>query len=122
MLARVFENLGPDDPDLDAPCVLEPPTQGLGRDFCELVSAGTVACLRGEGLHVDIEGFGRAEQYARRDGALIALQVVEVGRRDAELVGHLALIEPSLAPQPLQSCAEEELALSHRGNLSRTSQ
>src|SRR5260221_8010635 len=40
--------------------------------------------------------------------------MVEIGAGDAELVGHLALIEPALAAQPLEPSAEEELALKHR--------
>src|SRR5207253_2720091 len=42
-----------------------------------------------------------------------AFEVVQIGSRNAELVGHLALVETALAAQPLHSRAEKELSLSH---------
>jgi hypothetical protein len=44
--------------------------------------------------------------------------MVEVRARDSELVGHLALVEPALAPKSLEPRAEEELALKHHVKLS----
>ena len=85
----------------------------VGEDLRELGRAAAVAAFRRKRLHVDVEAFGEPQQDAGGDRPLIALEVIEVGRRDAELVGHLALVEPALAPEPLEPRAEEELALKH---------
>ena len=86
----------------------------VGEDLRRAGRAAAVAAFGRERLHVDIEALGEPQQYAGGDRPLIALEVVEIGAGDAELVGHLALVEPALAPQPLEPRAEEELALKHR--------
>jgi hypothetical protein len=45
---------------------------------------------------------------------LVSLEVVKIRARNAELVGHLALVEAAVAAQPLEPRAEEELPLKHR--------
>jgi hypothetical protein len=85
----------------------------IGEDLAQLRGAAGVAALRGKRLHIDVERLGEAQQYARRHRPLVAFEVIEIGARDAELVGHLALVEPALTPQPLEPRAEEELALNH---------
>ena len=47
---------------------------------------------------------------ARGHRPLVALQVVEVAGRDAEVLGHLGLGQAELAPQPLEPAAEEQLS------------
>src|SRR5579884_2014449 len=84
------------------------------EDFAQLRRAGAVAGFGRECLHVHIEGLGQPEQDSGGHRPLIALEMIEVGARDAELIGHLALVEPALAPQALEPCAEKELPLKHR--------
>jgi hypothetical protein len=87
---------------------------GVGEDLRELGRATAVAALGREGFHVDVEAFGQPQQDTRGHRPLIAFEVIEIGCRDPKLVRHLALIEPTVAAQSLQSCAEKELALQHR--------
>ena len=60
----------------------------VGEDLAELVGAGRVAALGRECLHVDVERFGQPQQDAGGDRPLVALEMVEVGGGDADLVGH----------------------------------
>ena len=41
---------------------------------------------------IDIEGFGEPEQDSGGHGPLVALEVIEIGGGDADLVGHGGLI------------------------------
>ena len=90
----------------------------VGKDFGELVGAAAVPGFGRERLHIDVEDLGQPQQYAGGHRPLIALEMVEIGSGDAELAGHLALVEPALAAQPLHARAEKELSLGHVVNLS----
>ena len=72
-----------------------------------------LAAIGREGFHVDIEGFGKAQQNPRGDRPLVSLEMVEIGPRDTEQIGHLALVQPPLAAQPLEARTKEKLALQH---------
>ena len=87
----------------------------VGEDLAKLGrAAAALAALRREALHVDVERLGQPQQDSGGDRPLVALEMIEIGARDAELARHLALVEPTLAAQSLEPCAEEELALKHR--------
>ncbi len=85
----------------------------IGKYLAELARSTRLRCVGRERFDIDVERFGQAQQDAGGDRPLVALEMVEVGAGDAELVGHLALVEAAVAPQPLQPGAEEELALHH---------
>src|SRR5687767_10817309 len=90
----------------------------IGKNFRELLGARALPALGRKALDVDLEHLGEAQQYAGRHGTLIALQVIEIGSRNAELRRHHALLQAAVAAQPLQSCAEEKLAVPHPAKLS----
>ena len=85
----------------------------VGKNFGQLVSAGRFTAFRSEGLDVNVERFGQPQQDAGGDRALVALEVVQIGRGNAELFGHRALVESAVAAEALQAGAEQQLALSH---------
>ncbi len=82
----------------------------VGEHLGEIAGAGRLAVGR-EGADVDVEGLGQAQQELGGERPLVALEVIEVAGRDAEILGHPGLGEAQLPPQPLQPHAEEELAL-----------
>ena len=76
-------------------------------------TAAAIPTLGGEGLHIDVERLGEAQQDAGGDRPLVALEMIEIGGGNAELTRHLALVEPALAAQPREPGPQEKLALKH---------
>ena len=64
--------------------------------------------LIGEGAHIDIEGIGQREQDTRGDRSLIALQQVEIARRDAQCRRGFCLGEAAFAPEAAEAGAGED--------------
>src|SRR5262249_1756806 len=85
----------------------------VGEDLSELGRPAPIGAFRGKRLHIHVERLGEAQEDAGGDWPLIALKVIEIGTGNAQFVGHLALVEPALTPQPLEARAKEELALHH---------
>ncbi len=81
------------------------------EDFGQLGRAAALASLGREGLHIDVEHLGKAQEHSRRHRALVALKMIEIGAGDAELIGHLALIQPAFATQSFEPRTEKQLAL-----------
>ena len=61
-------------------------------------------------IHLAFAGLGW--WIAGRDGALVALDMVQIGGRNAEIARHGRLGQGEIAPQPLETAAEEQLAVS----------
>ena len=104
-IVRKLDQLVPADPEVGE--------HRVGEDLAELGCPSGLGAFRGERLHVDIEYLGKPQQDAGRDRPLVAFEMVQVRSGNAELVGHLALVEPAIAAQSLEPCTEEELALKH---------
>jgi hypothetical protein len=80
--------------------------EGLGQ-----FGLGSRAGGLAKGAQVDIIGVGQPQQQLGRDGALVALDVVQIGGGDAEVTRHGRLGQGEVAPQPLEAAAEEQLAV-----------
>ena len=81
--------------------------EGLGQ-FGLGSGAGGLA----QGAQVYVIGIGQPQQQLGRDGALVALDMVQIGGRNAEIARHGRLGQGEIAPQPLETAAEEQLAVS----------
>ena len=104
-----FDQFGAADPEVGE--------HRVGENLGELVGAGRIAAFRRERLHVDVEGFGKPKEDAGGHRPLVPLEMVEVGGRDADLVGHGRLVEAPVAPKPSQPCPQEQLPLCNHGQI-----
>ena len=84
------------------------PEQGIGEN---LVQFGEKAILVGgrEIAQVEIIGVREPQQDLRGHGPLVALDQVDVARRDAEPLGDLGLRQPQLLANPPEARADKEL-------------
>ena len=75
------------------------PEQRIGKD---LVQFGEEAVLVGGGeiAQIEVIGLRQPQQDLRRHRALVALDQVDVARRNAEPLGDLGLRQPQLLPDP----------------------
>ncbi|MGY3080020.1 hypothetical protein ACVWZZ_006428 [Bradyrhizobium sp. LM6.10] len=82
--------------------------QRVGEDLVEL---GEKAILVGGGevAQVEVIGLGQPQQDLRGHWTLVALDQVDIARRDPEPLGHLGLRQPQLLPDPPKARADEEL-------------
>ena len=80
--------------------------EGLGQGRLGGRAAGGA-----EAAQVDVVGLGQPQQQLGRDGALVALDVVQIAGRTAEVGGHRRLGQAQIAPQPLEAAAQEQLAV-----------
>ena len=62
--------------------------------------------------HVDVISAGEAQQHLRGQRPLVALQMVEIARRNAQLLGHARLVQPQFPPQHPKARTQIELAIS----------
>jgi hypothetical protein len=85
----------------------------VGEDLGQVVGAAGFR-VGGQGLQVEVVGLREAEQHLGGDRPLVALQQVQVARRDAEVLGHPGLGEAEVAPQALQARAQEQLPIGGR--------
>jgi len=85
--------------------------QGVGEGLGQF-GLGRRAAGLAEVSQVHVIGFGQTQQQLGRDGALIALDVVQIGGRDAQVRRHRRLRQVEIAPQPFEAAAEEEFAIS----------
>ena len=95
------------------------PEQRIGKD---LVQFGEEAVFVGgrEVAQIEIIGLRQAEQDLRRHRALIALDQVDVARRDAEAFGDLGLRQPQLLADAPEARTDKQLLSGiacHRGLL-----
>ena len=81
--------------------------KGLGQ-FGLGSGAGGLA----QGAQVHVIGIGQPQQQLGRDGALVTLDMVQIGGGDAEITRHGRLGQGEIAPQPLEAAAQEQLAIS----------
>src|SRR5205085_1854197 len=82
--------------------------QRIGED---LVQFGKEAILVGGGEIAEIEviGLGQPEQNLRRHRALVALDQVDIARRNAEPLGDLGLRQAELLTNSPESRSDEQL-------------
>src|SRR5665811_1568117 len=75
------------------------PEQGIGED---LVQFGEEAVLVGGGevAQIEVIGLRQPQQDLRRHRALVALDQVDIARRNAEALGDLGLRQPQLLADP----------------------
>lgn len=78
--------------------------------------------LLAQKAQVNIIGLCQPQQKLRRNGPLVALDMVEIGRRNTQIGRHGRLGQAQLAPQTLQTPPQEQLAIRGRwhGTLSHT--
>jgi hypothetical protein len=86
---------------------LDLPEQRIAEHFVQLGEESILVSGR-KVAQVDVIGLRHLEQDLRRDRALVALDQVDVARRHAELVGHLGLRQPELAPDPPKARPHEQ--------------
>ena len=95
------------------------PEQRIGED---LVQFGEEAVLVGGGevAQIEVVGLRQPQQDLRRHRPLVALDQVDVGRRNAEPLGDLGLRQPQLLANPPESGADEQLlsGIGRHGSLS----
>src|SRR4029079_17513121 len=65
----------------------------VGEDLAQLRRTARLAGSRRVRFRVDSERLRKAQKNARSNRPLVALEVIEIGPRNSELVGHLALVE-----------------------------
>ena len=82
--------------------------QRIGED---LVQFGEEAVLVGGGeiAQIEVVGFGQPQQDLRRHRALVALDQVDVARRNAEPLGDLGLRQPQLLADAPEAGADKQL-------------
>ena len=82
--------------------------QGIGED---LVQLGEEAVLVGGGevAQIEVVGLRQPQQDLRRHRALVALDQVDVGGRNAEPLGDLGLRQTQLLADPPEAGADEQL-------------
>ena len=85
------------------------PEQRVGQGLLQ-VRLRTLVRFAGEGPQVEVVGLGQAQQDLGRHRSLVALQVVQVARRDAQVLGHARLGQAEIASETAEPAAEEELA------------
>src|SRR5689334_17724046 len=81
----------------------------IAENLVELGKRAVVFARR-EVAQVEIVSFRHAQQDLRADRPLVALDKIDVARRDAEAVRHLRLREPELPADSPKTWADEELA------------
>ncbi len=87
----------------------------VGQHLRQILGAGGVV-VRGQAADVDVIGLGQPEQNLSGERALVALQVVEVAGRNAEILGHAGLGEAKFAPQAAEPHAKKQFALRRQGH------
>ena len=81
----------------------------VGKDFGEIVRTGARRACSRKRANVDLIGFGEAQQERAGDGALIALEVVQIGWADREAGCHVGLRQPTVAAETAQAGSKEKL-------------
>ncbi len=82
----------------------------IGKDLGQIAGVGGVGVGR-EAADVDVESLRQAQQELGGERPLVALEMVQVAGRDAEILGHARLGEAKLAAQPLEPHPEEQFAI-----------
>jgi hypothetical protein len=67
-----------------------------------------------QAAQVQVIGVGQAQQDLGGDRPLVAFQQVQIAGRDAQVLGHAALGDAQVAPQPLEPAAEKQLLVMGR--------
>ena len=87
--------------------------QGVGEGLGQFrFGRGTTGLAKG--AQVDVVGIGQTQQQLGRDRSLVALYVVEIAWRNAEIGGHGGLGQRQIAAQPLEAASQEQLAVGGR--------
>ena len=81
--------------------------QRIGEDLVEL---GEEAVLVGGGkvAQIEVVGFGQPQQELRRHWTLVALDQVDVARRNLQALGHLGLRQAELLANAPEARTDEE--------------
>ena len=87
--------------------------QRIGEDLGQLVGPGARPAARGEGCARRLVNVGQLEQQRRGHRPLVALEMVQIARADAEARRHVGLRHGAVAAQAAQAVAEEELGRGH---------
>ena len=73
--------------------------QRIGEDLVQL-GEEPVLVGGGEIAQIEVVGLGQPQQYLRRHRALVALDQVDIARRNPQPLGHLGLRQPELLADP----------------------
>ncbi len=84
------------------------PKQRIGEDLVEL-GEKPVLVGGGEIAQIEVVGLRQPQQDLRRHRALVALDQVDVARRDAEPLGDLGLRQPELLADAPEAGSDEQL-------------
>ena len=86
----------------------------VGEDLGQILHAAGVG-LAGEAADIDVVGLRQTQEDLRGQRPLVALEMVEIARGDAEILGHPRLGQAEVAAHPAQARAEEEFPIGRRG-------
>src|SRR6266852_977933 len=84
------------------------PEQGIGEYFVQL-GEKPVLVGGGEIAQIEVIGFCQPQQDLRRHRALVALDQVDIARRNAEALGDLGLRQSQLLPDAPEARADKQL-------------
>ena len=82
--------------------------QRIGEDLVQLGEEAVLVC-GGEVAQIEVVGLGQPQQDLRRHRALVALDQVDIARRNAEPLGDLGLRQPQLLADPPEAGPYEQL-------------
>ena len=90
----------------------------VGKDFDEIVGTGARRTGGGEGADIDLILFGKPQEKRGGDRALVALDVIEIGRTYREARRHVGLRQPAVAAEAAKGRTKEQLRFGHQWKLS----
>ena len=85
--------------------------QGIGKHLLQLGNAAAGLAL--QVLHVDLVDGSEAQEQLHRQRALVALDQVEIGRRDRQRLGHRGLGQAETVADAADPGAGKDLVLNH---------
>ena len=83
------------------------PEQRVGKNLVQLGEKPVLVCGR-EIAQIEVIGFGQPQQDLRRHRALVALDQVDIARRNAEPLGDLGLRQPQLLADAPEARADKQ--------------
>ena len=90
----------------------------IRKNLGEIVGAGARPAGRSESADVDLVMLGEAKEQSGGDRALVALEVVQIGRADRQARRHVGLRQSAVAAETAKTRSKEEFRVSHRSKLS----
>ncbi|MGY4291667.1 hypothetical protein ACVWXO_010933 [Bradyrhizobium sp. LM2.7] len=90
--------------------------QRIGEDLVQLREEAVLVGRR-QVAQIKVVGLGQPQQDLRGHRALVALDQVDIARRDPEPLGDLGLRQPQLLPDPPEPRADEQFLPGIGGHL-----